>query len=663
MKRIVSILLATLMLALLVVPSTSAYVPTDNTATDEETVWAVVQKSNISEFAEATVDMTENGFYAIRSTNNYSRATFKVPPVDAGTYTNVLIEVKGIEKGVRPYIVVNYSDGTSATKGYTLPESSVSKWVTLTATFDAKTGVKISSVKFQPWGETNPQGETCLIRSIRLSKFAERKVLDYPLSDIWSRSGVTIGYNIEKDGYSCTTYEKNDQSTWRGMNLKNGYQIDTSVYRYAVIDCYYEYETGTQPTLYPTFTAIKVDDVSNGKNFYPAQERYNYRFAESGDTRQSLKVNEWNHFVFPLDSNYNGVSVGGIITFAGMQFCSQDGNKGADYKVYIRSIQFVSSLEDAEPITITPDQTQDVTLSTADANTALPMTTVFNDRIAWKVGTEEKKGGAVTFNGVKIPTARYNYVLVNCYYTGAAGGMYPTVRITGSEQGTFGSWYHLYTYKDTAYSKDNRGSVTNMGGSGKWLTLAFPIWETDPVAPANAFAPYSYITNFVLQLHGDGGTGDAVYVSSVTFSATPMPVEDATVNDEIVFAGTQGVDNPVVGQKQSIRFVATMSEIKENYRKVGFEVIAGTKKWDRSSNTVYTKILGTENGVTTEYTAAELGGAYIVALDLSDVPVGEKITFTVRPYVLDENGEKVYGVSAEVQYGADGKPVSVKYVR
>ena len=63
---------------------------------------------------------------------------------------------------------------------------------------------------------------------------------------------------------------------------------------------------------------------------------------------------------------------------------------------------------------------------------------------------------------------------------------------------------------------------------------------------------------------------------------------------------------------------------------------------------VYTSILAEENGSVRSVTAAELGGVYLYALVLENVPVNAgDIVFTARPYrVID--GEKDYGVEKTV---------------
>lgn len=296
-------------------------------------------------------------------------------------------------------------------------------------------------------------------------------IQSFDLNGLTNRSGMQVAYGVVKDGFTCTKVEKDDSLNWRGLYLSGGCSIDLSVYKYIVLDCYYEYTDGVMPTGSPLFNAITIDgDSGKGKPLSPAERDTGY---VSG--KQPLVVNRWNHFVFSLsqiDSQYQS------ITYGGFQFCSQDhyGDNSADYRVYIRSIKAVASLEDA-------------------------------------------------------------------------------------------------------------------------------------------------------------------------------------VNDTVVYRGTQGSVSLVVGSTQNIRFLATIDEIETTYSKVGMEITAtisqNLRNWDISSNQVYTAVLGMGNSET--YSAADLSGKYLIAVELNNVPVGEEIVFTVTPYILDKNRGKIYGGSYKVKYGEDGQ--------
>ena len=68
----------------------------------------------------------------------------------------------------------------------------------------------------------------------------------------------------------------------------------------------------------------------------------------------------------------------------------------------------------------------------------------------------------------------------------------------------------------------------------------------------------------------------------------------------------------------------------------------------RESSEVYTSINAAENGTVQSVTANELGGVYLFALVLDNVPTDAgDIVFTVRPYKVVD-GEKLYGETGSV---------------
>lgn len=66
---------------------------------------------------------------------------------------------------------------------------------------------------------------------------------------------------------------------------------------------------------------------------------------------------------------------------------------------------------------------------------------------------------------------------------------------------------------------------------------------------------------------------------------------------------------------------------------------------------MFDKILGSSaTGITQEYTSAQLGGNYIIALSITNIPVSAgTITFTVTPYTVDQ-GVKVTGRAFDIVY-------------
>ena len=93
-----------------------------------------------------------------------------------------------------------------------------------------------------------------------------------------------------------------------------------------------------------------------------------------------------------------------------------------------------------------------------------------------------------------------------------------------------------------------------------------------------------------------------------------------------------------------LRLVAVVDSLR--YSAIGFSVNAhgeqiGTKNTDKSSTTVYSSLLGETDGTVIQYTAKELGGAYIFALNINNIPLNAgEITFEVATYHV-RGGQKI----------------------
>lgn len=103
--------------------------------------------------------------------------------------------------------------------------------------------------------------------------------------------------------------------------------------------------------------------------------------------------------------------------------------------------------------------------------------------------------------------------------------------------------------------------------------------------------------------------------------------------------------------KQSIRFVGVLKE-SLRYSDVGFELtIRDVDFGNQSCNTVYRTLLASENGEIAEITAEELGGKYIYALTVKNIPADGTVVMRVRPYAKALDGETLfYGAEYEITY-------------
>lgn len=106
--------------------------------------------------------------------------------------------------------------------------------------------------------------------------------------------------------------------------------------------------------------------------------------------------------------------------------------------------------------------------------------------------------------------------------------------------------------------------------------------------------------------------------------------------------GYCGVQNSDVDaeDKYNVRFLGTVASL--GFDNVGFEIFANGNEYSTLCKKVYTSVLGSEDGEECEYTAKELGGRYIFAVAIKDIPVlvGDAI-FKVTPFI-EVNGVRYY---------------------
>lgn len=143
-------------------------------------------------------------------------------------------------------------------------------------------------------------------------------------------------------------------------------------------------------------------------------------------------------------------------------------------------------------------------------------------------------------------------------------------------------------------------------------------------------------------------TGDVLYNEDFELLSLRASIESVGVQQSAVTDG-----------KYAVRFVGALSDdvALEDYIEVGFKLTAaygedGQKILDTACTTVYTKITGSEGGVTTEYSAADFGAKYLFALAVNGIPTDiGTVTFTVTPYFVTADGT-VNGSTCTVVYNA-----------
>ena len=140
-------------------------------------------------------------------------------------------------------------------------------------------------------------------------------------------------------------------------------------------------------------------------------------------------------------------------------------------------------------------------------------------------------------------------------------------------------------------------------------------WTWTKVAK-DSYDPADYATDFLI-------------FSKVTFEkVTAAPVYE-------------GVQDAKVGDVLSVRFVGTVKDL--NYSKVGFKITAmdgeKPKSWTQETTTVYSSLIGnTDTGVKI-YDKTNLHGQYIYALTIKGVPTTGTVTFNVTAYGIVDGKE------------------------
>ena len=133
--------------------------------------------------------------------------------------------------------------------------------------------------------------------------------------------------------------------------------------------------------------------------------------------------------------------------------------------------------------------------------------------------------------------------------------------------------------------------------------------------------------------------------------------ESLSLRGNVEYEGVQ--ESAIKDGTYAVRFVGALGDdvALADYSEVGFKVTAtwgadGTKTLDTACTTVYGKITGSADGVTSEYRADSFGAKYLFALAVEGIPTDAgQITFTVTPYYVTADGT-VTGNACTVIYNA-----------
>ncbi len=391
----------------------------------------------------------------------------------------------------------------------------------------------------------------------------------------------------------------------------------------------------------PTSETAQNKGVTDSNNYHDLRPNASVK-AFSGDFERFYFNNlkdGWVKVYVPLDTaNYGTKTLTGVylqlLNSASLTVKENEADEAAkfvDVTISVRNIYLTNCSPD---LTITPTDKNGANITDYDNTKTALSTTVFEDKVAWKlgkVGNSDTTEGAFKINQLSVNVSDYNYILVNCYYTGATGLKPGSVCITGAQNIT--SWFTLYPHKATTNLSNDTRLTNGDINTGTWMTLVIPIYNVDITSDSRTMADNGVISELSLRLHGIGGVGADMYVSSVTFSQSSTPIVDKTVNDDVIFRGAQMSDDGT-----NVRFLATIDDLDlEQYSEIGFNVVTadGTQSWNVHSTLVYESV----NALNKTITAAELGGKYIVAFVVEGIPASTSADFIITPYLVSADGE------------------------
>ena len=217
---------------------------------------------------------------------------------------------------------------------------------------------------------------------------------------------------------------------------------------------------------------------------------------------------------------------------------------------------------------------------------------------------------------------KFNVRLTDGKYTLTAGGKDYTLDISED----------MFNKANTTFSivyKNGKVSVYSEALGG---IVTFSDGTTEVAVDAAALEEAKIVLYKGWGLHtAEAGTTPAtvdVY-TNISLETIPEPVAPTF----------EGVQEGKVDDVFSVRFVGTVKDL--NYSEIGFKITAmdGAKSWTKSTNTVYSKLIGNTDTGIVEYTSENLSGEYIYALTIQGVPTEGTVTFNVTTYGIVDGVE------------------------
>lgn len=212
----------------------------------------------------------------------------------------------------------------------------------------------------------------------------------------------------------------------------------------------------------------------------------------------------------------------------------------------------------------------------------------------------------------------------------AAGAQTPMLSIKQFEGKTLQFCYTRYTDGTLTFSLCEKGDRAALNVS---LTYAID----DDAHLTKKSKPQLRFQDGAAQPAGTTIVFDNIRLDNVTADAADLV--GAQVSKETA--------NDTADTKYAVRFVATVDS--DAYAKAGFIVSARNadgsvaKTWTVDTCTLHDQIIGSTATGTETYTAEELGGKYLIALTVNDIPKSiASLTFTAEAFTVSQDGYYTY---------------------
>ncbi len=260
-----------------------------------------------------------------------------------------------------------------------------------------------------------------------------------------------------------------------------------------------------------------------------------------------------------------------------------------------------------------------------------------------------------------------------------ANGINMQFQAKGVSGDTAGTEAKVYVANKRANGIGGTGSAANItynGGSyiwGTYLNLTIKVGAENAEFFMNGSRVADIAKTKLLAAHGApwfGARGgmtvnfDNLMVYTGTGDAPMADTEKVGIDDNIRYYGHQRTT--AAGATYGLRFVAEAATV-EGYSALGFKVEVRSsadgnasviKSFDKNGAVAYRQVRGNVNGTEKTYTP-NTGYTVLFALIINDIQAvsGVTYTYTVTPYAVTAEGDKVYYAPYEIQYDGSSVPI------